>query len=190
MLRVLIVDDEAVLTFVLRQQLELRGCEVVGTAPNGKAAVETCRAVGPDVVLMDIRMPVMDGLEATRLIMEQSPTCVIMMTAYGAADTAAQAEAAGAMGYLTKPLGVEQVLQAVAPARARFGEFEAIRAEAADLGEALATLRLVEAAKRVLAGREEEAEGDFTALRELALRRGVSLRAAAEGLLAGSDSPS
>ncbi len=175
MLRILIADDEVLLTFALRQQLELHGCEVVGTAPNGQVAVETCCAARPDVVLMDIRMPVMDGLTATRTIMSDCSTCIMMMTAYGAADTAARVEAEGAMAYLTKPVGVEQILGAVPQAQARFAEFEVIRGEAADVGEALETRRLVEAAKRLLGTDCEEGVG-FRKLSEMAERNGWTLR--------------
>jgi len=184
MLRVLIVEDEILLTFTLRQQLEERGCEVIGTATNGRAAVEACCSVHPDLVLMDIRMPVMDGLEATRLIMEQCPTCVLVLTAYGAPDTALRAEAAGAMGYLTKPVGGHQILESVGSAQARFAEFEAMRGEAGDVEAALATRELVEAAKRVLSARTGEAGSSFQVLQEMAAHRGSSLRAAAEEILA------
>ncbi len=186
MLRILIADDEVLLTFALRRQLEMHGCEVVGTVPNGQAAVESCCGAHPEVVLMDIRMPVMDGLEATRAIMTQCPTCVMMMTAYGAADTAARVESQGAMAYLTKPIGVEQILGAVPQAQARFAEFEEIQKEASDLDDALETRKLVEMAKQLLdpAGDRRSA---FAALRETARQHGWSLQEAARRAVSRSD---
>ncbi len=121
-MRVLIVEDEMVLAYALRRQLEARGHEVIRPVTNGKAGVASCCANSPEIVLMDIRMPGMDGLEATRQIMAQCPTCIIVMTAYGDEETASKAEAAGAMGYLTKPVTIEQVMAAIRPAQARFAE--------------------------------------------------------------------
>jgi DNA-binding NarL/FixJ family response regulator len=111
--RVVIADDEIIVTLVLRQQLEDRGIEVVGTAPNGKVAVELCREHHPDAVLMDLRMPVMDGLEATRKIMAQCPTRVVVLTAMNTPDTIPNAEAAGAAACLMKPAGVDEIIRAL-----------------------------------------------------------------------------
>ena len=113
MTRVMIADDEFLLCLTLRQQLELREYEVVGVAHDGEKAVALCRETHPDVVLMDLRMPRMDGLEATRLIMAECPTRVLILTALDTADLAAQARAAGAEGSLMKPIGINDLVAAI-----------------------------------------------------------------------------
>ncbi len=107
--RVLVVEDEMLLALTLRQQLEHRGYEVVAIAHNGAMAVALCRETQPDAILMDIRMPVMDGLEATRRIMEECPTCVVMLTALDSPDTLARAEEAGAVACIMKPASIDEI---------------------------------------------------------------------------------
>ena len=183
MLRILIAEDELILAYVMQGQLEQRGLEVVGVATNGQATLEQCRSACPDVVLMDVRMPETDGIEGTRLIMQDCPTCIIVVTAHSDEATRAKAEAVGAMGFLAKPTQPAAVLEAIPAARARFAEFEAIRAHASDLDEALETRRRVEAAKSVLVARgESDTTIAFQALQERAAESGVSLRAMAESL--------
>jgi AmiR/NasT family two-component response regulator len=184
--RVLIAEDELVLAHVMRVQLQRKGLDVVGLAANGRVAVERCRELNPELVLMDVRMPGTDGVEATRLIMGTCPTCVIIVTAYADDGTVCRAEAAGAMGFLSKPVQAAGVLEEVPKACARFGEFETIRAESPSLEEALATRVLVEAAKRSLIhDRGIAPEDAFGALQRMAKEAGLSLRAIAERI-AGS----
>jgi response regulator NasT len=184
MLRVLIAEDELIIAYVMRSQLQQRGIEVVGLAATGSLAVELCRQSRPDVVLMDVRMPQTDGIEATRRIMERCPTCVIMVTAYADELTVAKAEAAGAMGFLSKPIQAAGVLEALPKARARFAEFQLIRAEACDLEEALQTRCLVEQAKALLAAQgPAQIASAFEALRERAKSSGLPLKATAQHLL-------
>jgi AmiR/NasT family two-component response regulator len=120
MLRVLIAEDEPLLAFALRGALEKRHCEVVGVAANGAEAVALCRQLHPDVVLMDIRMPEMTGIEATRKIMQEAPTCIVVLTASDKAPHLKQAEEAGAMAYLLKPVSSDQILPTIEKARIRF----------------------------------------------------------------------
>ncbi|MFB3879695.1 MAG: ANTAR domain-containing response regulator [Armatimonadota bacterium] len=185
MLKVLIAEDELILAYAMRGQLQQRGVEVVGLAANGRAAVERCQAVRPDVVLMDVRMPETDGIEATRRVMERCPTCVIIVTAFGDEETMARAEAAGAMGFLSKPIQAAGVLEAVPKARARFAEFRAIRAASRDLEEALAARCEIEAAKRVLVENGVSPETAFEVLRESARKAGASLGAMARRVVGG-----
>jgi AmiR/NasT family two-component response regulator len=180
--RVLIAEDELILAHVMRSQLQRRGVEVVGVATNGRTVVEQCRELHPEVVLMDVHMPETDGLEATRLIMENCPTCVIIVTAYADEETVTKAEAVGAMGFLSKPVQAVGVLEEVPRACARFDEFAAIRAESPDLEEALRTRSLVEAAKRALVDDGVAPETAFHGLQGSATAAGLSLRTMAERL--------
>jgi two-component system, response regulator PdtaR len=186
-LRVLIAEDELILAYAMQGQLEKRGVEVVGLATNGHAACEQCQERRPDVVLMDVRMPHTDGIEGTRLIMRQCPTCVLMATAFDDEETRVKAEAVGAMGYLSKPLQAGGILEEIPKARARFAEFEVIRAESRDLEEALDTRALVEAAKaHLVATGAAEASTAFSVLRGEAQRAGLPLKAVAERVVGGA----
>jgi response regulator NasT len=181
MLRVLIAEDGVPLAFALRRQLEKSGWEVVGLAVDGKQAVELCQATRPDVVLMDVGLSVMDGIKATRTIMQECPTCVIIVTAFHGRDITAEAEAAGAMGCLAKPTSASEVLRASASALERFAEFGAIRAESEGLDAALGARPMIEQAKRILVAREHvKLAAAFRALRESAGEAELSLRAMAE----------
>jgi two-component system, response regulator PdtaR len=186
-LRVVIAEDELVLAYALRGQLEQRGVEVVGLATNGCVALARCLELCPDVVLMDVRMPRTDGLEGTRLVMQQCPTCVIVVTAFTDEATRAKAEAVGAMGFLSKPVQAVGVIEEIPKARARFAEFEFLRAESRDLEEALAARSLVEAAKTHLVSTGvAETGGAFAVLMDMAQRSALPLRAMAERVVRGT----
>jgi response regulator NasT len=184
MLRVLIAEDERLLAFALRGQLEARECEVVGIASTGTEAVELCCSSRPDVVIMDIRMPEAGGIEATRRIMQQCPTCVVMLTAFGQSDQVSAAEEAGAMAYLVKPVNADQLIPAVTLARRNFGEFVALRKELTDLQDTLETRKLVERAKGILVDRAGITEAQaFRRLQKLAMDRRVSIKSVAEKIV-------
>jgi AmiR/NasT family two-component response regulator len=184
MLRVLIAEDELALAYGLHRQLEQSGCQVVGIAADGKQAVGLCQTARPDVVLMDVGMPVMDGIKATRMIMQECPTCVLVLTAFHGREVTGEAEAAGAMGCLAKPTSAPELLRAATSALVRFAEFGVIRAESEGLDAALETRPIVEQAKRILAMRNHvDVAAAFQALRESAGKGGLSLRAMAEDIV-------
>jgi DNA-binding NarL/FixJ family response regulator len=112
-MRLVIAEDEIILAIMLRQQLEGEGVEVVGIAPNGKVALDLCHQHRPDAVLMDIRMPLMDGFEATRRIMAECPARVVMLTAMRGPDVVARAEEVGAAACLMKPSDTNEILDAL-----------------------------------------------------------------------------
>lgn len=119
-MRIVIAEDNWLTPAVLRAALEAHGYEVAAVARTGGEALEACRRERPDVVLMDIRMPGLDGIEVTRQLMAESPTCVVMVT--GDASLSAASEQAGAMGYLVKPFLPDEIIAAIRAAWARFSQ--------------------------------------------------------------------
>jgi response regulator NasT len=149
-LRVLIADDEAIHNLALTTQLETLGHEVVGTATNGQQAVELARSERPDLIFLDIRMPVMTGPEAAEQIAAEEPVPMIILSAYSDARTVEQAVRAPIFHYLVKPVDPDDLAPAIAVARARFGEWLATRKDRDRLEGKLEERKLVERAKGLL----------------------------------------
>jgi response regulator NasT len=149
-LRVLIADDEAIHNLALTTQLETLGHEVVGTATNGRQAVELARTEHPDLVFLDIRMPVMTGPEAAEQIAAEEPVPMIILSAYSDARTVEQAVRAPIFHYLVKPVDPDDLAPAIAVARARFHEWLATRQERDRLETKLEERKIVERAKGLL----------------------------------------
>ena len=182
--RIVIAEDNWLTPTVLRAELETHGYEVVGVARTGTEALELCRREFPEVVLMDIGMPEIDGIEVTRLLMEEGPTCVVMVT--GDSSLSQASEEAGAMGYLVKPFLPDEIGAAVEMARERFGRFQEVRAEAPDAHEALYAWSAVRRAIKAIGDRDRVRDEEaFARLRQTASDRAVTLRQAAEALVAG-----
>lgn len=120
--RVIICEDEGLIIMQLNKALARAGLVVAGSANNGKDALEIVLREKPDIVLMDVKMPVMDGLEATRRIMAQHPTCIVMLTATSDAMTMEQARSYGAAGYISKPITSDTLLPALQQALQMFYE--------------------------------------------------------------------
>lgn len=120
MYRVLIAEDERLLAYVLRGRLLAKGFQVVGIAGTGVEAVSMNRSEKPDVILMDIEMPEMDGIEATRQVMRDTPTCIVIVSANGRNDLIANAKQAGATGYLIKPVSERQLIETIRVAHEQF----------------------------------------------------------------------
>jgi response regulator NasT len=159
-LRALICEDEGMTVMMLRRALLAAGYEVVGEAAEGGKCVELAREHKPDFILMDITMPGMDGIEATRRIMQERPVAIIMLTAYSEGHNVTAALEAGACAYLVKPIESRQLVPAVKAAVARFEAFQAISNENNDLKENLETRKLVERAKGILMERAQLNEAD------------------------------
>lgn len=185
-LRVLIADDEFLVAMQLQHLMTSLGYEVVGTARNGKEAVDLCCAERPDLALMDVTMPEMDGLAATRSIVDTCPTCVVMVT--GNSDLEEEAAESGAMGFVVKPPG-EGIASIVETARKRFGCFQSIRDHTADIEETLKTWELAWSAVKALAREQGMSEAEASSeLKRSAHEQGVSIRMAAEQVLGRSES--
>jgi two-component system, response regulator PdtaR len=188
--RVLIAEDETLIRMDLRLLLERAGHVVVGEARDGDEAVALAAALSPHVVIMDVKMPRLDGIDAARRILAERPVPIVMLTAYAQADLIERATDAGVFGYLVKPFREQDLVPAIATARARFAEMQAVRAQAASLEEALAARRLIEQAKGVLMRREDLSEAAaFARIRAASQRSGRPMRVIAEALLATFTDP-
>ncbi len=158
--RILIADDEAIRLITLRTQLATLGMEVVGEATTGREAVALASETAPDLVILDIKMPEMDGIEAAREISRARAVPIILLTAYSDQVLVERAAAAGVFAYLVKPVGEEDLLPAILTARTRFAEFQELRKEVATLSEALEARKVIERAKGILMDRLRISEAE------------------------------
>ncbi|MCI0478726.1 MAG: response regulator [Anaerolineales bacterium] len=160
-LRILIADDESLRVMSLKGQLESLGHKVVAEASNGKEAIHLADELRPDLAILDIKMPEMDGIEAAQKIMAVRPIPIILLTAYSERELAERAASANVAAYLMKPVSEQDLLPAIALAVSRFKEFQSLHQEVDDLRDALETRKLIERAKGILMRRlglsEEEA---------------------------------
>ena len=184
-LRILIAEDETIIRLDLRELLEAAGCEVCAEARDGVEAVELARSERPDVAVLDVKMPRLDGIEAARRILEERPIPIVMLTAYGQDELVSRAVEAGVFGYLVKPFREADLLPAIRTARARHEELAALREEAESLAEALTARKAIERAKGLLMAKEGLSEGDaFARLRKASQLSGRPMRVVAEALIA------
>ena len=184
-MRILVAEDETIIRLDLRAMLERAGFQVCAEARDGEEAVELARSEQPDVALLDVKMPRLDGIEAARRILEERPLPIVIVTAYGEQELVSRAVEAGVFGYLVKPFRETDLLPAIATARARHEELAAVRAEAASLADALAARKAIERAKGLLQDREGLTEQEaFARLRKASQISGRPLRVVADALIA------
>ena len=183
--KILIAEDEAIIRLDLKEMLEEEGLDVVAEASDGEAAVRLAREKGPDLVIMDIKMPGMDGLAAAERIIEEGLAAVLILTAFSQKDLVQRAADAGAMGYLVKPFQKSDLMPAIDVALARHAELAAVRKEASDKGEQLEARKVIDRAKGKLIDRDGMTEGDaFRHIQKRAMNERRSMRAVAEEVLA------
>jgi two-component system, response regulator PdtaR len=183
--RILVAEDETIIRLDLKETLERAGFEVCGEARDGEEAVELAREEKPDLAVLDVKMPRLDGIEAARRILAERPIPIVMLTAYGHDELVARAVEAGVFGYLVKPFRESDLLPAIQTAKARYAELEALREEAESLAEALATRKVVERAKGLLMEQEGLSEQDaFTRLQRVSQTSGRPMKVVAEALIA------
>jgi AmiR/NasT family two-component response regulator len=144
---VLIAEDEAIIRLDLKEMLEEEGFSVVGEASDGDAALRNAEEKRPDLIIMDIKMPGVDGLTAAEQVTERGLGAVLILTAFSQRDLVVRAAEAGAMGYLVKPFQKSDLLPAIEVALARYAQLSAARKESSDLSEQLATRKAVDRAK-------------------------------------------
>jgi response regulator NasT len=184
-MRILIAEDETIIRLDLRELLEEAGFEVCAEAKDGEEAVALARSTRPDLALLDVKMPKLDGIDAARQILDDRPIPIVMVTAYGEEELVSRAVEAGVFGYLVKPFRASDLLPAIATARARHEELAALREEAESLSEALAARKAIERAKGLLMEREGLTEQEaFARLRKASQISGRPLKVVAEALVA------
>jgi response regulator NasT len=189
MTRVLIAEDETLIRLDLRGLLEAAGLEVCAEARDGEEAVALARETKPDVALLDVKMPRLDGIDAARRILDERPLPIVLVTAYGERELVARAVEAGVFGYLVKPFKESDLLPAIETARARHAELLALREEVDSLAEALAARKAIERAKGILMRREGLSEQEaFARLRKASQISGRPLKVVAEALIATLES--
>jgi response regulator NasT len=183
--RVLVAEDETIIRLDLRDLLVRAGIEVCAEAKNGEEAVELARSQRPDVAILDVKMPRLDGIEAARRILDERPIPIVMLTAYGQDELVSRAVEAGVFGYLVKPFREQDLLPALATARARHEELAALREEAESLAEALAARKSIERAKGLLMAKEGLSEQEaFVRLRRASQASGRPLKLIADAVVA------
>ena len=182
--RIVIAEDEAIIRLDLKEMLEEEGLEVVGEASDGEAAIRLARESSPDLVIMDIKMPGMDGLTAAERIAEEGLGAVLILTAFSQKDLVQRAADAGAMGYLVKPFQRSDLMPAIEIALARYAEMVAVKSESADRAEQLETRKVVDRAKGKLMDDDGITEAEaFRRIQKQAMDQRRSMREVAQELL-------
>jgi response regulator NasT len=189
-LRVLVVEDEALIRLDLTEMLSEEGYVVAGEAGDGEQAVELARSLHPDLVIMDVKMPKVDGIAAAQMIVEERIAPVVMLTAFSQRDLIEQARDAGAMAYLVKPFARHELVPAIELAVSRFAEKRALEDEVATLTERLETRKVVDRAKGLLMTRQSMTEPDaFRWIQRTAMDRRTTMKAVAEAVVDGLAAP-
>jgi len=183
-MRVVIADDESIIRMDLKTLLEEMGHTVVGEAADGQKALELARTFKPDVVIMDIKMPVMDGLDAAKIIAEEKIAPVVLLTAYSQKDLIERAKEAGVYGYLVKPFQESDLLPAIEIAIARYLETHVLEETVGDLEEKLETRKLVDRAKGILMDQFKMNEADaFRRIQQQSMNQRRSMKEIAEAIV-------
>jgi AmiR/NasT family two-component response regulator len=188
--RVLIAEDEAIIRLDLRETLEEEGYEIVAETGRGDEAVELARSLRPDLAILDIKMPGLDGLEAARTISDERLCGVLVLTAFSQRDFIEQARDAGALAYLVKPFQKSDLVPAIELAIARFKELSALADEVRGLEEQLETRKIVDRAKGILMDRHGMSEQDaFSFIQKRAMTDRTKMKTIAERVVAGELKP-
>src|SRR5918993_3739573 len=189
-LRVVIAEDEAIIRMDLRETLEEEGYEVVGETGRGDKAAELVRALQPDLAILDIKMPGMDGVEAARIINGEKVCGVLMLTAFSQREVVEEARDAGALAFLVKPFQKSDLIPAIEVAMGRFRELRAMTGEIDALGEQLEARKAIERAKGVLMDELAMSEQDaFTFIQRTAMSERSKMRQVADRIIDGTLRP-
>jgi AmiR/NasT family two-component response regulator len=182
--RVVIAEDESLIRLDLAEMLAEEGYDVVAAVEDGEQAVARTEELRPDLVILDVKMPRLDGIAAAERIASQRIAPVVMLTAFSQRDLVERARDAGAMAYLVKPFGKSDLMPAIEMAVSRFAELQLLEAEVADLSERLETRKVVDRAKGVLQEKLSLSEPDaFRWIQKTAMDLRLSMREVADGVV-------
>ncbi len=182
--RVLVAEDETLIRLDIVEILTGAGYQVVGEADNGEKAVELAREAEPDLVVMDVKMPVMDGITAAKTIAEERIAPVVMLTAFSQRDLVESAREAGAMAYVVKPFSENDLIPAIEVAAARFDEIRALEEEVTSLADKFETRKLVDRAKSLLTTKMGLSEPEaFRWIQKTSMDRRLSMREVADTVI-------
>ncbi|AGJ77999.1 hypothetical protein HMPREF1279_01511 [Propionibacterium sp. KPL1852] len=182
--RVVVAEDEALIRLDLVELLEEHGYEIVGQASDGEEAVRLANELEPDLVVMDVKMPKMDGITAADKIAEDRICAVVMLTAFSQRDLIKRAKEAGAMAYVVKPFDASDVIPAIEIAMARFAEIRGVEDEVMDLEERLESRKIVDQAKGILQASLDLTEPEaFRWIQKTAMDLRKSMREVAQGVI-------
>jgi AmiR/NasT family two-component response regulator len=185
-LRIVVAEDEAIIRLDLCEMLAEAGYEVVGQGGDGQQAVDLTRSLRPDLVLMDVKMPVMDGITAAEIIGAEGLAPVVMLTAFSQRELVERARDAGVMAYVVKPFTLADLTPAIEVANSRWSELKSLESEIADLGDRLETRKLVDRAKGLLMTQLKISEPDaFRWIQKTAMDRRLSMREVADLVITG-----
>jgi response regulator NasT len=182
--RIIIAEDDSVIRMDLREELQRQGYLVVGDVGDGQSAVNLTRELRPELVLMDIRMPELDGIEAARVLTSERLAPVVLLTGFSDDELIERAREAGVVAYVTKPLKQSDLKPVIEIALARFREFRSMETQAKSLEDQLATRKVVEKAKGVLMTKRGLSEQEaFRSIQKLSMNNRKSMREVAEAIL-------
>ena len=183
--RVLIAEDDTIIRLDVRAQLERAGYAVCAESRDGEEAVELARASRPDVAILDVKMPKLDGIDAARRILAERSIPILLLTAYGEVDLVDRAANVGVFAYLVKPFDARELMPAIETAIARHAELDGVRDEVESLSGALAARKSIERAKGLLMQHENLSEEEaFGRLRAASQRNGQPMKVIADALVA------
>lgn len=183
-MRVLIADDDPIILLDLKQMLENLGFEVVAEAEDGQAAIDLAKSAKPDVCVLDVKMPNMDGIEVATTLAEGGIAPAVLLTAYSDSELINRAKEAGVFGYLTKPFKPSDLAPAIEVARSRFEQNQQLAKEVSTLTERLEARKAVEKAKGVLMEQEQISEAEaYRRIQQQSMNQRLSMREVADAIL-------
>jgi response regulator NasT len=183
--RIIVAEDEAIIRMDLVEMLREAGYNVIGEAANGREAISLARHLKPDLAILDVKMPEIDGISAAEVIVSEKLAAVLMLTAFSQRELVERARDAGALAYLVKPFSISDLTPAIEMALGRYAQIQALEAEVGELGERLEARKLVDRAKGVLMANLGITEPEaFKWIQKAAMDQRSSMSAVSEGVLA------